>query len=637
MATDASGPTGSSSPTEQWTQRAALAPEYVIVVDAGLLLRFVSQVQPGATWSPGESCLTHVEPAYHDAIRQIVADTLETGLPHPTETSAVGPNGENSYYSVWACPTTFDGERCVSIISTDISHLRRMEEKLAVSDETLRSVISNAEDYITVVNPEHHIVFMNRVRGFESVNQVLGRPVESFLPENERQKVYSEIESVLRTGEPTEYSLQMTIGLDGEARDVHLSTRASPVYRDGDVIGVTLIANDITESVRARKQLRHAEEALQRSQRLKALGELTGGIAHDFNNLLMVLRGSLQLAAMDVASPDAVLQYLDEAESAISQAAELTHRLLTIGRRQTLSPQSLDVEELLSSMAALMARTLGPQLDIRVRTSADAWPCYVDRPQLENAVLNLGLNARDAMGARGGALSLVVSNLSHDGHGDPELSNLEPGDYVCIAVQDRGPGMSSETLERIFEPFFTTKAAGDGSGLGLSMVYGFARQSGGDVAVVSELGRGTTVRIYLPRAVGDPAMAASPRAPRTRQPGQGKHILLVEDMPAVARLTQRLCTRMGYRVTMVHDGEGALVELAKQEDVDLLLTDIGLPGGLDGVALAKAARTRYPDIPVLFMTGFDNGLLDDKTDQNLLRKPFGARQLADALHELLDV
>ncbi len=605
------------------------------MVDAQLRLRFIGGVPPGGKWTLGESWLAHVEPEHHESVRRVVAETLETGLPHPTETSEVGPAGETTHYSLWACPTTFEREPCVSLIHTDVSHLRREEEKLAVSDETLRSVISNAEDYITVVDPEHRILFMNRVRGLASVSEVLGRPVESFLPRNEREKVSSSIESVLHTGVPTEYTLQMTIGLDSDARDVHLSTRASPVYRDGDVVGVTLIANDITEAVRARQQLRHAEEALQRSQRLKALGELTGGIAHDFNNLLMVLRGSLQLAAMDVGSPSAVLGYLDEAEGAISRAAALTHRLLTIGRRQTLSPQSIDLDELLSSMAALMARTLGPQLDIRVHTSADAWPCYVDRPQLENAVLNLGLNARDAMGVRGGALSLVVSNLTYEGHGDPQLSNLERGEYVCIEVQDAGPGIPSETMERIFEPFFTTKTGGDGSGLGLSMVYGFAIQSGGDVSVASEVGRGTTVRIYLPRAVETAVPAPAARVSRAKPTGRGKHILLVEDLPAVARLTERLCARMGYRVTMAEDGEGALDQLVRHEDIDLLLTDIGLPGGLDGVALAKVVRSRWPGTPVLFMTGFDNGLLDEQSEQNLLRKPFGARQLADALQGLL--
>ena len=385
------------------------------------------------------------------------------------------------------------------------------------------------------------------------------------------------------------------------------------------------------------------EEALRQSQKMEAVGQLTGGVAHEFNNLLTVILGNVaearRLTAGGGAEDGAALgERLAAVDRAGARAATLTHRLLAFSRRQPLAPRTLDLNRLVAGMSELLHRTLGEATGIETVLGARLWLTRVDPNQLENALLNLVINARDAM-QRGGKLTIETANLYLDENyaaTDPEVL---PGQYVLLAVTDTGTGMSEEVRVRAFEPFYTTKPAGRGSGLGLSMVYGFARQSGGHVRIYSELDRGTTVKLYLPRWFGEEEQsrpeATGSEAPRVE--GQ-EAILVVEDDDEVRSFAVRALRGFGYHVREAKDADGALAVM-REQPVDLLFTDIGLPN-TDGRQLATMARQLQPDLRVLYTTGYarnaivHNGTLDAGVD--MIPKPFSAETLGRTVRQILD-
>lgn len=388
------------------------------------------------------------------------------------------------------------------------------------------------------------------------------------------------------------------------------------------------IVQDITE----RKQL---EEQLRQAQKMEAVGQLTGGVAHDFNNLLAVIMGNVELLEDRLGSEDKTLRAIFRAAG---RGSELTQRLLAYSRRQPLRPQAVDLGALVSGMSELLTRTLGETTDIETSAVPGLWDVWADPGQVENAVLNLALNARDAMAA-GGKLTIECDNVclgAPDGTRNPEAV---AGDYVVLAVSDTGSGMSAEVHAQAFEPFYTTKDVGQGSGLGLSMVYGFAKQSDGQVSIYSEPGRGTTVRLYLPRAgeapIGD---IAFPDAELLR--GRDEVVLVIEDDPDVRDLAVRMLKDLGYRVIQVPDAAGAREVLAAGRRVDLVISDVVLPGGTSGPEFAAEARARDPGLKVIFMSGYParaamrGGFL--AADNVLLTKPFRRHQLAKVLREALD-
>ncbi|MBL4637679.1 MAG: response regulator, partial [Kofleriaceae bacterium] len=348
----------------------------------------------------------------------------------------------------------------------------------------------------------------------------------------------------------------------------------------------------------------------------------------------MVMQGSLQLAQYSIEDRAETLKLIGDAMHAAERAAELTQRLLAFGRKQSLQPISIDTAKLLVSLSAMMSRTLGTQVTIETHAEEDIWSCFADQVQLESALLNLAINARDALGSEGGLLTLEASNWVAQPSSSGEQSELEPGDYLRFDVSDNGPGFDRETLSRAFEPFFTTKDIGCGSGLGLSMVYGFTQQSGGHVSIASEVGKGTTVSVFLPKG-GESASKELTHSTEPAKAGLGIHVLMVEDVPVVARVTKQILELHGYRVSVTENGEAALALLPEIPDVAILLTDVGLPGRLNGVSLSHEVLARRPDMLVLFMTGFDNGLLDGIPEASVLKKPFRAHALASALEELI--
>ncbi len=383
-----------------------------------------------------------------------------------------------------------------------------------------------------------------------------------------------------------------------------------------------------------------AEAALRQSQKMEAIGQLTGGIAHDFNNLLAGITGSLDLIKLRLTQGRTadVERYVSVAYGAAQRAAALTHRLLAFSRRQTLLPEHTDVHVLIADMEELVRRTVGPAIELKVELQAPSSTCLVDQAQVENSLLNLCINARDALPS-GGTISIRTFNqtLQEGPELDPELS---PGEFLTISVSDNGVGMSSQTLAKVFEPFFTTKPVGAGTGLGLSMVYGFARQSGGQVKIESEEGRGTTVCLQLPFHPAEVICAVETQPDLQMEPvASGKTVLVVDDEPTVRLFVSEALSGLGYVVIEAADSQAGLQLLRSDTPIDLLVTDIGLPGGLDGRQMVDAGRVLRPQLPVLFMTGYAQPALIEGTPLEAstaaLIKPFALETLTRNVNELL--
>lgn len=402
-------------------------------------------------------------------------------------------------------------------------------------------------------------------------------------------------------------------------------------------------ANETLEAkVNARTQeLVEVEERFRQSQKMEAIGQLTGGIAHDFNNLLATMTNSLQVLKRRLSQGlfDDADRYMEMAEASIRRAASLTQRLLAFSRRQTLDPRPTDVNRLIDGLEDLIRRTVGPSMQLQLIGGGELWLTKVDPPQLESALLNLCINACDAMLPEGGPLTIATSNQSMDKVGAAAL-DMSPGEYVVLKVTDSGTGMTADVMARAFDPFYTTKPIGAGTGLGLSMVYGFVRQSGGALGVQSVPEVGTTMTLYLPRYAGDmPAMADSQFA-NIESSASGECILLVEDESTLRELFAEHLTDLGYHVVAVGSGSDAVDILRSDQQVDLLLTDVGLPGGLNGRQVADAGRGTRPDLKVLFITGYaqtaasEGGLLGP--GMKILTKPFDIDTLTIKVQKMLE-
>ncbi|RZM04342.1 MAG: response regulator [Variovorax sp.] len=400
-------------------------------------------------------------------------------------------------------------------------------------------------------------------------------------------------------------------------------------------------ARDITEEKEREAELEAAKEQLRQSQKLEAVGQLTGGLAHDFNNLLAAISGSLELMRRRHAAGQTaeIERYIGVAQGAAQRAAALTHRLLAFSRRQTLEPKALDVNRLVAGMEDLLRRTIGPEIQLETVAAVGLWNVLADPSQLENALLNLCINARDAMPG-GGRLVIETANRWIDQRTARERE-LEPGQYVSLSVSDDGVGMTPEVAARAFDPFFTTKPIGMGTGLGLSMIYGFAKQSGGLVRIYSEVGQGTMVCIYLPRhaAVASPVDLARPLADAPRA-DRGQTVLVVDDEPALRMLIVEVMQDLGYATLEAGDGAEALRHLRSDARIDLLVTDVGLPGGMNGRQVADAARGVRPGLRVLFITGYaENAVLSHghlDPGMHVMTKPFDMDVLARRVKDLIE-
>jgi PAS domain S-box-containing protein len=424
-------------------------------------------------------------------------------------------------------------------------------------------------------------------------------------------------------------------------REVAHRTRMAVERRRAEHNLRTLAASLESQIALRTRELMEAEASLRQSQKMEAVGQLTGGLAHDFNNLLTGISGSLQLMQARIGQGrfDDVDRYVRVAQDAASRAAALTHRLLAFSRRQTLEPKAVNINRLISGMEDLVRRTVGPAVEVEVVGSASLWSTLVDPSQLENALLNLSINARDAM-PDGGKLTIETGNRWLDERA-ARTRELPPGQYVSLCVSDNGTGIPPEIVGKVFDPFFTTKPIGQGTGLGLSMIYGFARQSGGQVRIYSEVGKGTMLCLYLPRHLGEADDDATPDAAEAARSEGGETVLVVDDEPSVRMLVTDVLQEVGYTALEAHDGSAALKVLRSDARIDLLVTDVGLPGGMNGRQVADAARAIRPKLKVLFITGYaENAAIGHGhlgPGMHVLTKPFAMDTLAHRIKDLMVV
>jgi PAS domain S-box-containing protein len=405
----------------------------------------------------------------------------------------------------------------------------------------------------------------------------------------------------------------------------------SPVRNSRDVVShLVVVMRDMSE----RKTL---ERQFAQAQKMEAVGQLTGGVAHDFNNLLTIILGNLDLLQGEAPLDSRGREMLDQAIRASLRGAELTRQLLAFSRRQSLESKVISLKELIRGTIDLLRRTLGEQIEVETSLPDDLWPALADPAQVESALANLAINARDAM-ALGGRLTIEAANQHLDMHYAAQNSEVEPGDYVMLAVSDTGSGIPPEIIERVVEPFFTTKEDGKGTGLGLSMVYGFAKQSGGHFKIYSEVGHGTTVRLYLPRARGDAAADTPPLGGILKEPGSAT-ILVVEDNADVRQVAATTLASFGHQVLEAPDAKAALEILKQDRRIDLLFTDVVMPGGMSGLELAERARELRSGIKILLTSGFAKAAMGNAAQSyaagQLLSKPYRTQDLARAIRETL--
>jgi len=520
-------------------------------------------------------------------------------------------------------------------MSDEKGALEAAKNALRLSEERLRSVLATTPDGIITINARGIVDSFSpsaeRLFGYRA-DEVIGQNVKMLMPEPYKAEHDQYLSRYLSSGEKKIIGIGRQVEArrkDGSVFPMNLAV--DEINSQGERL-FTGIIHDVTDQMAREEELRQA-------QKMEAVGQLTGGVAHDFNNLLTVIMGNLEM--LEPRLPDDGLSgtLLQEAMEAAELGAQLTARMLAFARRQPLEPKVINLNDLVREMTEMLQRSLGESIEISTVLEKNLHRTKADPTQLQNALLNLCINARDAM-PKGGKLSIETANTGIDEDYAKSRVEVRPGDYVMLSVSDNGTGMSQETLSRVLEPFFTTKDVGVGSGLGLSTIYGFSRQSGGHLRLYSEVGVGTTVSIYLPQ-VGDKVsdLGRSDDAPGEPM-AQNETILVVEDDHRVRRTTVARVEALGYTVLAAADGETALEVLRDSPGVDLLFTDVVMPGGMMGSALADEAKRLYPNIRVLFTSGYTEqagvqaGAIREGCD--LLKKPYRRPELAAKLREILD-
>jgi PAS domain S-box-containing protein len=546
-------------------------------------------------------------------------------------------DGSRFWAAVVIEPLRNDGGELIGFakVTSDITERRNAEHAIRNAGERINALIETVVDGIILIDTHGHIQTFNpaceRLFGYRAA-EVMGQNVKMLMPPPYRHE---------HDGYMTNYHGSRVPKIIGSGREVKGQRKDGSVFpmdlsvgeakQDGESVFVGII-HDLTERKRT-------EEQLVQAQKMETVGQLSGGIAHDFNNLLTVIVGNAEFLADQLKSRQDLRGLAEDIGRAGERGAELTQRLLAFSRRQTLVPVEVDCNELLDSMHKLLRRTMREDIDIRTDFDIDLRSALADRAQLESAIINLALNAQDAMGA-GGRLSITTANVSLDGHYHSVHPEVRPGEYILIAVTDDGEGMPKQVLDHVFEPFFTTKEVGKGSGLGLSMVYGFVKQSNGHVSIYSEPGLGTTVRIYLPSLAGRAVKDLEIARGAEKSASGTEVILIVEDDPFVRSYAVMCLRSLGYTVIAATDGNDALQKLGSDVAIDVLFTDIVMPGGINGWELADIAMRERPELRILLTSGY---ALDTMAARGRMRdgsviltKPYRKAELARRLREMVD-
>jgi PAS domain S-box-containing protein len=527
-------------------------------------------------------------------------------------------------------------------ITRDMTEQRAAQLAALESERRFRLLVQGVSDYaIYMLSPAGEVTNWNRgaerIKGY-SASEIVGEHFSRFytpedtasgLPEKAlniaRQQGRYEAEGWRQRKDGSRFWAGVVI---------------DAIYDDGKLVGFAKITRDLTERREAQIQLEQSREQLFQAQKMEAVGQLTGGLAHDFNNLLTGISGSLELLKMRITQGRIgdLERYISAAQGAASRAAALTHRLLAFARRQTLDPRLIAPNKLITEMEEMIRRTVGPEIKLEMALASHLWPTLCDPNQLENAILNLCINARDAM-PNGGRLTIETANGMLDER-CAQLQGMHAGDFVSICVTDTGTGMPPDVVAHAFEPFFTTKPTGQGTGLGLSMIYGFTRQSGGQVRIYSEVGAGTTVHIYLPRHQGEvDTEVLRPGLPEAPRAAAGETVLIIDDEPTVRMLVTEVLEGLGYAAIEAADGVSGLKVLQSDVRIDLLITDVGLPGGMNGRQMADIARQSRPKLRVLFITGYaENAAIGHghlEPGMQVLTKPFSMEALASRVKSII--
>ncbi|WP_038960224.1 hybrid sensor histidine kinase/response regulator [Bradyrhizobium japonicum] len=524
-------------------------------------------------------------------------------------------------------------------ITRDLTERRAAEANLRESEQQFRLMVQSVTDYaIYMLDVEGNVASWNagaqRIKGY-GPEEIIGRHFSNFYTEEDRAA------GLPRTGLQTaaregrwEHEGQR-VRKDGTRFWAHVVIDAIR-DDDGKLVGFAKVTRDITERREAEAALQAAQATLIRSQKLEAIGQLTGGVAHDFNNLLQVISGNLQLLSKDIAGNARAEMRVQSALAGVARGSKLATQLLAFARRQPLEPRVVNVGRLIKGMDELLRRAIGEEIEVETVVGGGLWNSLIDPDQLENAILNLAINARDAMNGEG-RLTIEASNAFLDDEYVRHYDDLIAGQYVMIAVTDTGVGIPSDILERVYEPFFTTKAEGKGTGLGLAMVYGFLKQSGGHVKIYSEIGAGTTVKLYFPRemAIEDTLVSATSGDIK----GGEETVLVVEDDDEVREVAVSMLSDLGYRVVKARDAVAALAIVDSGIPIDLIFTDVMMPGTLRSPELARKAKERLPNVAVLFTSGYTQnaivhgGRLDPGVE--LLAKPYTREALARKIRHVL--
>lgn len=499
----------------------------------------------------------------------------------------------------------------------------RKQRDLSESERSFRLLVEGVADYaLYMLDPTGVITSWNvggqRIKGY-SPEEIIGHHFSRFYTETDRAngKPTRALKIAREHGRYEEEGWR--VRKDGTF--FWASVVIDPLYEDGRLIGFAKITRDITERRETQLKLEQMQKQLAKSQKLDALGQLTGGVAHDFNNLLMIISGSLHTLKKSVGEDPKLQRAISAIETASRRGAALTNQLLTFARRQSVNPQAIDLPEKIEAVREVLDTGVGSSVTLAFNIDHNIWPVTVDVSEFETALVNLVINARDAM-PNGGTITIGARNCTL-------TDEVHAGDYVAISIKDSGVGIAPDVLSKIFDPFFTTKPVGKGTGLGLSQVHGFAHQAGGTVKVESELGKGTTISVLLPRDRSK-KMSLEPVIGETKGSGT---VLLVEDNPDVASVSMSLLEQLGYVVRKVPDAELALREIERSE-VDLVFSDIIMPGKMDGLALARRLREIRPGLPVLLATGYSDAAANVRGDFPILRKPYEIHQLSQAIARL---
>jgi len=524
------------------------------------------------------------------------------------------------------------GEMLLANNAARLAETNEALTQLRDSERNFRLLVQSVTDYaIYMLDPEGTVASWNagadRIKGY-SAPEIVGRNYAEFFTPEDRQAGVPARALKIAGVEGRYESEGWRLRKDG-SRFWAFAVLDAVRDEEGRLIGFAKITRDMTERREAQLQLERAQQQLAQSQKMEAIGHLTGGIAHDFNNLLMIVSGQVQLMKLRAKEPKDI-RALDAIEQAARSGAGLTRQLLTFARRQTLNRVTIDLQERLSSIRDLLSSSVGGSVKLMMNIKPDVWPVETDPAELELALVNIAVNARDAMPV-GGSLTIGTRNVALQDAGPNQIT----GEFVALSLTDSGTGIPPEVLSKVFEPFFTTKEVGKGTGLGLSQVYGFARQGGGDAQITSVPGEGTTVTLYLPRSHAVCSPVGPPQAMNDDDIRGKGTILVVEDNTQVGDVSTLLLEQLGYRVRRTERPHAALELLAGENDVVLVFSDIVMPGDMDGLRLAQEIQERYPGLPVLLTTGYSSAAERVGTQFPIVRKPYDYRTLANAVKTAL--